>query len=1777
MLRNWKKKTIAVLLIFTMTFSNFALVGKAYATDVFGRKEKDAGDTGSSNVEFDAYFKTSQDSKASKSVKSDIKNTDLVVGATVKVKNSGYLKDAKILFGDGEELNFVINEETESQTEKVEGDSNSPKTEGAVIGGEVTENETTDEVVDEVTEKPAKENVVTEPTEEVSSEETETKNLVEENEEVQSFENNELNLVQLNSGSEMKIEFPISYGYKKFIEESMISKTNKIKFEGVYLNDNAEEIKVSKTVNLKLSWEDEREIKTSSEITKYLGFNQDGVNGIILQNSVKVDSSTNEASLPIKDSTVEVNVPEIDGVKPETINVVAKSLMGSTGKENDEVLFDTNNWSYDSENNKITIKVQNKSEKVSTQNENDDLIDETAPIKDMYYSESGIDNYLVTYIYKNVSIGERKIDTKVSTTLSEFGETKLSAESEETFDVKDEVGNIVTFTNETNTDSVSKGYTYLNYNNEETKYEIEIDNKLIFNVSYKDMVDGLYYNDVNNQYVSKTGEVIENNDLYYKNLMINKENFTEILGEEGVVTISSNGQAIFTINKDTEYNEDGNIEVKFEKTVKNISIETSKPVNDGNLIITTTKAYSEVSYNKDQYKNFDKITINTVGRAKYIYLDELADVGNSNLDVKLDDTKTKANLEIGKKSLSTLAMNNNVELKIELNNEDIKSDVYGNSRFQIKLPEYVENVEVTDYNIVYGEGLELDKVEGFEYEGNAYIGIDVKGEQKELSSGIVSNGTNIVLNANIKVDLFAPASEGDFELTYTNDDATNYDENPNGGYTTATVSYSAPSGVVSVNSISGYSKDENKTITSVNQGKVQDEIAIYSEKKVAKAELTVMNNEKNDISDIAILGRIPFENVKDIVTGDDLGTTLDTKMVSKIVPEDLNETEFKYYYSENGEASQDLEDSSNGWTEDASNLENVKSFLIVPVDSEYKMDPATKVRFTYEYEIPENLEHNAEIYGTFATYYTNNTDVATIKDVSKADLVGLVTGEGPQFDFETSVSKDKVSEYEEFEIITKVENTGKATAYGIVATVPIPENTEYVSSSCEEENSSCEKQTDQVEFTLNSLEVGETAEFKTTVSVTPFGVEGASEPNIIIDENGNTTEHQQAESSEENKISAYSLLSATDLDTLLKSEEKEVTLEHSEMRVYIDSTVMDAVMFKGNDAKLYIRVENLSRKDLHNAVASVKIPNGFEYVEASVLGYAEDRVSVIDVAKADYNEATRTVSWKIGDIKGLDTVSLKLQLEIGDINSSVTETKITMSAIAKADGTEEYSSGNVVFVVGRPDLTVTQTTSTTNTYVKEGEVINYQFLVKNNGAVTAQQVRLVDNIPDGITVKSISYESEGMVIDKAVSSNDSVNVGASIPAGDTLKVNVSAVANSLNGSGERSVTNNATVTATNINEIKSNDITHIVEASGDVITGQGEVSTGQASSTNNNTADISKTYRITGTAWLDENRDGMRNDDEKLMKGIKATLVDSDNEVIKQNTVTNSKGEYTFTGVKNGNYLIVFDYDTVLYTVTVYQKENVAQNVNSDVITTKIEQDGVVRNGAVTRVVTVTDVSVSNIDIGLVEAMKFDMNLDMGISKITTQTSKGTETKTYDNIKLSKTEFSAKTVNGSSVYIEYTMTVKNEGETAGFVKKLADYIPEGMNFNSGMNQDWFTGNDGVLYSTSLANTEIQPGETKTLKLVLSKDLTGENLGTVSNTAEIVEDYNIYGVSDLDSTPMNKAQNEDDFARVDSYLSVRTGEVFIYIPIVITTIILVGIAVTIVTLKVKEKKLSKGGV
>ena len=89
-------------------------------------------------------------------------------------------------------------------------------------------------------------------------------------------------------------------------------------------------------------------------------------------------------------------------------------------------------------------------------------------------------------------------------------------------------------------------------------------------------------------------------------------------------------------------------------------------------------------------------------------------------------------------------------------------------------------------------------------------------------------------------------------------------------------------------------------------------------------------------------------------------------------------------------------------------------------------------------------------------------------------------------------------------------------------------------------------------------------------------------------------------------------------------------------------------------------------------------------------------------------------------------------------------------------------------------------------------------------------------------------------------------------------------------------------------------------------------------------------------------------------------------------------------------------------------------------------------------------------------------------------------------------------------------------------------------------------------------------------------MTDENTGLVNNIAEIYEDYNIYGISDCNSTPANKAQGENDLGFADISILIKTGETFIYVSVIITTILLGSIVIFIAYNKIVLVK-RKGGV
>ena len=218
---------------------------------------------------------------------------------------------------------------------------------------------------------------------------------------------------------------------------------------------------------------------------------------------------------------------------------------------------------------------------------------------------------------------------------------------------------------------------------------------------------------------------------------------------------------------------------------------------------------------------------------------------------------------------------------------------------------------------------------------------------------------------------------------------------------------------------------------------------------------------------------------------------------------------------------------------------------------------------------------------------------------------------------------------------------------------------------------------------------------------------------------------------------------------------------------------------------------------------------------------------------------------------------------------------------------------------------------------------------------------------------------------------------------------------------------------------------------------------------------------------------------------------------------------------------------------------------------------------ASTDTITINNGSKSNIDAGFIKATVFDLSLEKRISKVTVQTSNDTNTYNFNNQQLAKVDINGKYLDGAKVIVEYTISVKNEGELEGYAKEVVDYLPKELEFQPELNEKWYKGNDGNLYTEELANTPIAVGQTKSVKLILTKTMTERNTGIINNEAEISKSYNKSGVADKDSKNKDKNSKDDDMSSADLIIGVKTGDTLIYISAIIAGIIIAIIALFIV--------------
>ena len=168
-----------------------------------------------------------------------------------------------------------------------------------------------------------------------------------------------------------------------------------------------------------------------------------------------------------------------------------------------------------------------------------------------------------------------------------------------------------------------------------------------------------------------------------------------------------------------------------------------------------------------------------------------------------------------------------------------------------------------------------------------------------------------------------------------------------------------------------------------------------------------------------------------------------------------------------------------------------------------------------------------------------------------------------------------------------------------------------------------------------------------------------------------------------------------------------------------------------------------------------------------------------------------------------------------------------------------------------------------------------------------------------------------------------------------------------------------------------------------------------------------------------------------------------------------------------------------------------------------------------------------------------------------------------------KVDLKKKKLNDVIVKFKYSIRITNEGEVDGEAQEISDYIPKGLKFVKEDNPDWEEV-EGKVVTEKLKGVTLKHGESAEVEIILTWINSEENMGVMTNTAEISKDYNEYGYDDIDSTPNNKKEGEDDIDDAPVMLTVKTGsEIVTYVGIAVGMIVIISLGVCLIKKSFKE--------
>lgn len=1499
---------------------------------------------------------------------------------------------------------------------------------------------------------------------------------------------------QINAGETKELDFKIVARNDDQFKLDLLNMESKIKLTGTYSNDNkTEEVNKEKTVSVKwnaqelYNMDDETRKATKvleNEILTNKTYTIDGEEKRVVQ--VKIKSGIKDNIYPIEKTQITANLLESgkmeegkfvaeNELKAEKVEVVAYSTKATNGKDGSANFGKTEenklgSWEYDSESGKITITVNN------SKDENNCVA----------WAKNAVDEFVITYIYneesvKNVNAFRTVVESNLKLYTDE-GEHKktvrywvTNTEKAMPIELNIQAPESLSKRNIQKGESFAEAWT-LNISNTQIGGDILAVSK----------IDKL--------------NIADSEDIkpvtHYNATYINKEDFINILGENGEIVIlnMATGEELGKITKEsTIENNDKILGISYSENASQIGVQISKPVKAGKLSIASRKTLniSSVEEYVSKIDKIDSLTINAIagiqkaGEEDFIYSTETISKQislvspKSNAELGINLGKDKETLPVGEE--------NKVDFTVTLHTSKETDKLFNNPTVQIELPEQVKEASIVENTegISNANGLELNGITI----NNNIIEVKLTGNQGEY---VDYNGqdTTITFSANLKTPELQPTTTGDIKLTVVNGEEKIEDSRQ--------VTFSAEKGIILANSISNYNGEEPEILAIKENSKT----GLLSEEKSAIAQVkgTIINNTEKDVENVVVVGNFAGE-----------GSTITPILKEQIAVENAT-----------------VEYSADGQTWEAYNAEKASTYKNYKITFA-KLADKSITTFTYKIEIPENLGANKSMNSTYA-----------IKIEDKAQKAATITLETPQ-KIEIEVSAKAISDtiYEEQEVTFTVDVTNKSnvTAKNVSLEASLPEELELVSKPENFDIEAGKTVTKTITSKVKALpEETKQKDITTTIKAIPNGKE------------------DQAKTVEVKNVVKQALIKATIEDA------------------YSDGAEF---IYEGGQLGYKTTITNVSDETLTNVVITSKLPEGTKLntKEIGVYKYeATEDPDMMKVEKIDIDikesEKNGSIIYIIPKLEKGQTINIEIKMKADKLDKNVYEKEISYNEVISINEMEDYTLRKDDIVI-KPNYEISfssenLTDSSRNTYVNPGDEISYTLNIKNKTRFT-QDIEI--NISEITGLKQLTK------VEEAISIGNSYAIKKEIKPEETYRLDIKGIAN--DAKEEDSIINFKAIISQIIQDregiSETREIVLKEKTTEYRIKGTKTDEPDKPVDPDKPDTPTDKTYSISGTAWLDENEDGIKDEKEKLLKGIlvKIKQINKDNvaEYLKGEdgkeitAITDNDGKYEFKELKAGKYIIEFEYNTKTYKLTpVTNKDSVpTAPTTSEGTTVKTDTLDVINE------------NIENINIGLVLNSKFDLELNKYITKVTVQNNSGTTEYNYKNEQLAKVEIKAKQMASSTVLVEYQIEVKNNGAVPGTATVIADYLPKGLKFNSEMNTNWYQGTDGNLYTEELKDIMLEPGESKQVKLVLTKAMTSNSTGTFTNAAEIYEDKNDFGLVDTNSTPANKEQKENDYSTAELIISTATGSPMMYIGIIIISMLILGGGIYLINKKVILEK------